>query len=51
MATQLFGVFTGKGAPVELPGAPFIAAAVLSGLALWLFVKAPQERRIEKPAE
>ncbi|MBV9635815.1 MAG: TCR/Tet family MFS transporter [Methylobacteriaceae bacterium] len=41
MATQLFGAFTGAGALVELPGAPFVATAVLSAIALWVFVRAP----------
>ena len=32
--TQLFGFFTREGTPVYLPGAPFLAAALLTGLAL-----------------
>ena len=38
LATQLFGHFTGAGAPLELPGAPFFAAMMLSTVAAWLFL-------------
>lgn len=34
ISTQLFGLFTGDGAPMELPGAPFFAGAVFFLLAL-----------------
>jgi DHA1 family tetracycline resistance protein-like MFS transporter len=44
-ATQLFGAFSGQGAVIELPGMPFIAAALLSAAALWLFAGAPRTRR------
>jgi DHA1 family tetracycline resistance protein-like MFS transporter len=33
---QLFGYFTSAGAVAQLPGASFLAAALLSALALWL---------------
>jgi len=39
LATQLFGHFTGPAAPVDLPGAPFFAAALLSTVAVWLFLR------------
>lgn len=40
MAAQLFGAFTGDQAIIELPGAPFLAATVLSLAALWIFMRA-----------
>ncbi|MDQ0395033.1 TCR/Tet family MFS transporter [Labrys monachus] len=43
LATQLFGLFAGPGAVIELPGAPFFAAAILSVVALWLFVGVPRK--------
>lgn len=43
LATQLFGDFTGPGAAIELPGAPFLAAAVLSVLALGVFWRMPAD--------
>lgn len=51
VATQLFGLFTGPNAPVELPGAPFLASAVLSGVALWVFARRPARRTVARPAE
>ena len=39
IATQLFGHFTGPQAPMELPGAPFFAAMLLSAVAAWLFLR------------
>lgn len=41
LAAQAFGAFTGAAAPIELPGAPFLLAATLSAVALWLFVRSP----------
>jgi len=38
--TQLFGFFTAINAPVYFPGAPYAAAALLTVLALGLFLKA-----------
>ncbi len=29
LMTRLFGWFTGEGAPIDFPGAPFLAAAML----------------------
>ena len=40
MMTQLFGYFTGRSAPFELPGAAFILAAVLTLASLMLFLRA-----------
>jgi DHA1 family tetracycline resistance protein-like MFS transporter len=51
LATQLFGAFTGAGAAVELPGAPFLASALLSAVALWVFMRAPARRAVARPAE
>ena len=34
LMTQIFGYFTNESAPVRLPGAPFLGAAVLMALAL-----------------
>ena len=51
VATQLFGLFTGPNAPIELPGAPFLASAVLSGVALWVFARAPRQRAVARPAQ
>ena len=34
LMTQIFGYFTSEAAPVHLPGAPFLGAAVLMALAL-----------------
>lgn len=44
MATQLFGLFAGKGAVIELPGAPFFAAAIIAALALLAFLAVPEKR-------
>ncbi|MEW9304870.1 TCR/Tet family MFS transporter [Labrys neptuniae] len=44
MATQLFGVFAGKEAVIELPGAPFFAAAIIAALALLAFLAVPEKR-------
>jgi DHA1 family tetracycline resistance protein-like MFS transporter len=51
LATQLFGAFTGAGAAIELPGAPFLASAFLSAVALWAFMRAPARRAVARPAE
>jgi MFS transporter, DHA1 family, tetracycline resistance protein len=50
LATQLFGAFTGAGAAIELPGAPFLASALLSAVALWVFMRAPARRTVARPA-
>jgi len=39
MMTQLFGYFTSPAAPLQVPGASFFAAAVLSALALVLLLR------------
>lgn len=39
MMTQVFGAFTGPGAPVYFPGAPFLLAAILTLMALLLYAK------------
>lgn len=39
MMTQLFGQFSGPSAPLQLPGAAFICAALLTGASLVLLVK------------
>ena len=36
---QLFGYFTSGAAPMQLPGAPFFAAALLSALALAILLR------------
>jgi DHA1 family tetracycline resistance protein-like MFS transporter len=36
---QLFGYFTASSAPIHLPGASFLAAALLSAFALWLLLR------------
>ncbi|MGI9524804.1 MAG: TCR/Tet family MFS transporter [Hyphomicrobiaceae bacterium] len=38
LMTQLFGLFAGPDAPIYLPGAPFIAAAVITAMALLPFM-------------
>ncbi len=38
--TQIFGYFTGMDAPVYFPGAPFVAAAALTAMALAVFLRA-----------
>lgn len=40
LMTQLFGYFTGRSAPFELPGAAFIVAALLTLASLLLFLRA-----------
>lgn len=40
MMTQVFAAFSGPGAIAELPGAPFLLAAVLATLSLLLFLRA-----------
>jgi DHA1 family tetracycline resistance protein-like MFS transporter len=37
--TQVFAAFTGVAAPVYLPGAPFLASAVVMALSLGLFLR------------
>jgi MFS transporter, DHA1 family, tetracycline resistance protein len=37
--TQLFGYFTSEAAPWQVPGAPFVAAALLSALALVILLR------------
>ncbi|WP_413988281.1 TCR/Tet family MFS transporter [Labrys okinawensis] len=44
LGTQLFGLFAGPGAVMELPGAPFFLTAFLSLIALWVFVGVPGRR-------
>ncbi len=44
LMTQLFSTFTRPGAPVDFPGAPFIASAVLMAVALLLLARRPQAR-------
>lgn len=44
MATQLFGLFAGKDAMIQLPGAPFFAAAIIAALALFAFFAVPEKR-------
>lgn len=44
LGTQLFGMFAGPGALMELPGAPFFLTAILSVVALWMFVGVPRRR-------
>ena len=34
LMTQLFGFFTGPAAPLYLPGAPFLAAAIITAIAI-----------------
>lgn len=43
--TQTFRVFTGPAAPVYLPGAPFLLAAMLTGLALVLLAREAADTR------
>ncbi len=45
--TQLFAAFTGPAAPVYFAGAPWLAAAILTFLALVLFVRAAGSRQPE----
>jgi DHA1 family tetracycline resistance protein-like MFS transporter len=40
MVTSLFSYFIRPGAPIQLPGAPFFACAILALLALWVAVRA-----------
>lgn len=40
MMNNLFAYFTGKSAPIELPGAPFYAAAILSVMSLIFIMRA-----------
>jgi DHA1 family tetracycline resistance protein-like MFS transporter len=44
LGTQLFGMFAGPGAVIELPGAPFFLTAILSVVALWVFVGVPRRQ-------
>jgi len=39
ISTQLFSVFTGEGAPLELPGAPFFAGALFVAVALTVTIR------------
>ena len=51
--TQVFGFFTAASAPLYFPGAPFIAAAVLTVMALAVFLRAtggPTTSTAEAPA-
>lgn len=46
--TQIFATFTGADAPVYFPGAPFVAAALLTLMALAVFLRATAQ--LEQPA-
>lgn len=46
LMTNLFAYFTGKHAPVKFPGAPFLAAALLTFTAAWLAVRSFRKGRI-----
>jgi DHA1 family tetracycline resistance protein-like MFS transporter len=48
--TQLFGFFTGINAPIYFPGAPYLAAAVLTVIAMGLFLKATRGLEAESQA-
>ena len=50
LGTQLFGQFAGPGAVMELPGAPFFLTALLSVVALWVFVAMPLGARTSPSA-
>ena len=45
LMTQLFGYFTGPDAPVYLPGAPFLAAAIITAIAVVPFMFGLRARR------
>lgn len=47
--TQLFAAFTGPGAPVYFAGAPWLAAAILTLLALALFIRATATLTVPAP--
>jgi MFS transporter, DHA1 family, tetracycline resistance protein len=47
LMTQLFGYFTGRSAPFELPGAAFVLAAALTLASLMLFLRACPARATE----
>jgi DHA1 family tetracycline resistance protein-like MFS transporter len=49
IATQLFGICTGNGAPVELPGAPFFAGALFLMVALAAVLRAFRLNPAVKP--
>ncbi len=42
LLTQLFGYFSADTAPIYFPGAPFVAAAIVTALAMLLFWRATQ---------
>ena len=44
VATQLFGFFAGNGSIAEIPGMPFFITAILSVVALWIFVRLPAKK-------
>lgn len=50
LMTQLFGYFTGRSAPFELPGAAFILSAVLTLASLALFLRACRRGSAAAPA-
>jgi len=49
MSTFLFGVFAGDDAPVYFPGAPFLAAALLTLAALYPFLRTMRRAESAKP--
>lgn len=51
MMTQVFGFFSGGGASIYFPGAPFLLAAILSVFSLLLFIKTTSNLGVTIPAK
>ena len=51
LMTQLFGRFSAPDAPIHLPGAAFLAAAILTAFALLAFTVAARHEATELPTE
>ena len=46
LMNNLFSYFTGKGAPIELPGAPFLAGAVMVSVSVYLSVRTLRKHEV-----
>ena len=49
--TELFYTFSREGAPIDFPGAPFLAAALLIVVALGFFTRAARCPSIQRPSK
>ena len=46
LMNNLFSYFTGKGAPIEFPGAPFLAGALMVVVSVYLSVRTLRKHEV-----